>query len=69
MKNSEIYLPSFTLQELQQRLAYENTLILGALGLHDQHRELRLDIDDMSYEVFLFQSYDIFLRNVSASNN
>ncbi|KMZ72256.1 hypothetical protein ZOSMA_169G00480 [Zostera marina] len=42
-----------THRELQQRLAYENTLILGALGLHDQHRELRLDIDDMSYEDLL----------------
>lgn len=41
----------------QQILALENSLYLSGLILYDQHRDLRLDIDDMSYEVvFLFSS-------------
>lgn len=42
-----------THESLQQRLAFENNLILGALGYQDQHRDMRLDIDDMSYEELL----------------
>jgi hypothetical protein len=29
----------------------EATLLFGGMGLHDQHSELRLDVDNMSYEV------------------
>lgn len=36
---------------LQQLLVLETNLLLGGLGLHDQHRDMRLDIDNMSYEV------------------
>ncbi|CAM8955519.1 unnamed protein product [Rhodiola kirilowii] len=34
-------------------LALESNLFLGGLNFHDQHRDMRLDIDDMSYEELL----------------
>ncbi|KAL9226911.1 hypothetical protein vseg_002669 [Gypsophila vaccaria] len=37
----------------EQLLVLETNLFLGGIGLHDQHRELRLDIDNMSYEELL----------------
>lgn len=36
---------------LQQLLSLESNLFLGGLSFHDQHRDMRLDIDNMSYEV------------------
>lgn len=38
-------------------MALDANLFLGALGFYDQHREMRLDIDNMTYEVCF--SYDI----------
>lgn len=35
----------------QQLLMLEATLLFGGMGLHDQHSDLRLDVDNMSYEV------------------
>lgn len=32
----------------------EATLLFGGMGLHDQHSDLRLDVDNMSYEVGRF---------------
>ncbi|XP_047086737.1 E3 ubiquitin-protein ligase MBR1-like [Lolium rigidum] len=37
----------------EQLLVLETNLFLSGLGLHDQHRDLRMDIDDMSYEELL----------------
>ncbi|RWR91438.1 zinc finger protein [Cinnamomum micranthum f. kanehirae] len=37
----------------EQLLVLETNLLLGGLGLHDQHRDMRLDIDNMSYEELL----------------
>jgi len=37
----------------QQLLVLETNLLLSGLGLHDQHQDMRLDIDNMSYEVLL----------------
>ncbi|KAL0372027.1 UNVERIFIED_CONTAM: putative E3 ubiquitin-protein ligase HIP1 [Sesamum calycinum] len=37
----------------EQFLALETSLFLGGLNLHDQHRDMRLDIDNMSYEELL----------------
>ncbi|KAH6790947.1 hypothetical protein C2S51_005953 [Perilla frutescens var. frutescens] len=37
----------------EQILALETSLFLSGLNLYDQHREMRLDIDDMSYEELL----------------
>lgn len=36
----------------------ETGLLLGGLSFHDQHRDMRLDIDNMSYEVrpYIFQT-------------
>jgi hypothetical protein len=31
----------------------EATLLFGGMGLHDQHSDLRLDVDNMSYEVLI----------------
>jgi hypothetical protein len=31
----------------------EATLLFGGMGLHDQHSDLRLDVDNMSYEELL----------------
>lgn len=46
---------------LQQILALETRLFLSSLNLYDQHRDMRLDIDNMSYEVelsfFFMMSY------------
>jgi hypothetical protein len=36
---------------LQQLLVLETSLVLNGLNFHDQHRDMRLDIDNMSYEV------------------
>ncbi|CAL5370662.1 unnamed protein product [Camellia sinensis] len=36
-----------------QLLALETNLFLGGLGFYDQHRDMRLDIDNMSYEELL----------------
>lgn len=36
---------------LQQSLMLETNLLFGGLSFHDQHRDLRMDIDNMSYEV------------------
>lgn len=36
---------------LQQLLALETTLFLDGLNFYDQHSGMRLDIDNMSYEV------------------
>ncbi|GMP83911.1 hypothetical protein CsSME_00037663 [Camellia sinensis var. sinensis] len=37
----------------EQLLALETNLFLGGLGFYDQHRDMRLDIDNMSYEELL----------------
>ncbi|CAM8898656.1 unnamed protein product [Rhodiola kirilowii] len=37
----------------EQLLALETNLFLGGLSFHDQHRDMRLDIDHMSYEELL----------------
>ncbi|XP_068648669.1 E3 ubiquitin-protein ligase MBR1-like [Aristolochia californica] len=37
----------------EQLLVLETNFLLGGLGFHDQHREMRLDIDNMSYEELL----------------
>lgn len=37
----------------EQLLVLETNLFLGGLSFHDQHREMRLDIDNMSYEELL----------------
>ncbi|XP_052209431.1 uncharacterized protein LOC127812903 isoform X2 [Diospyros lotus] len=37
----------------EQFLALETNLFLGGLGIYDQHRDMRLDIDNMSYEELL----------------
>ncbi|KAL1557424.1 E3 ubiquitin-protein ligase MBR2-like [Salvia divinorum] len=37
----------------EQILALETSLFLSGLNLYDQHRNMRLDIDDMSYEELL----------------
>lgn len=39
---------------LQQLLVLETNLLLNGLNFYDQHRDMRLDIDDMSYEVCFF---------------
>lgn len=36
---------------LQQILMLEATILLGGIGLHDRYRDMRIDIDNMSYEV------------------
>lgn len=36
---------------LQQILVLETNLFLNGLNFYDQHRDMRLDIDNMSYEV------------------
>jgi hypothetical protein len=48
-----VYWPCLTLRMwfLQQLLMLEATLLFGGMGLHDQHSDLRLDVDNMSYEV------------------
>jgi hypothetical protein len=38
----------------------ETNLFLSGLGLHDQYRDLRMDIDDMSYEVLLSHSVCVY---------
>jgi hypothetical protein len=40
----------------QRLLVLETNLLLSGLGLHDQHQDMRLDIDNMSYEVLLSTS-------------
>lgn len=37
----------------EQLLVLETNLFLGGLSFHDQHRDMRLDIDNMSYEELL----------------
>lgn len=37
----------------EQLLALETNMLLGSLQLYDQHRDMRLDIDNMSYEELL----------------
>ncbi|XP_042481712.1 E3 ubiquitin-protein ligase MBR1-like [Macadamia integrifolia] len=37
----------------EQLVILETNLFMGGLGFHDQHRDMRLDIDDMSYEELL----------------
>lgn len=37
----------------EELLALETNIFLGGLGLYDQHRDMRLDIDNMSYEELL----------------
>ncbi|PSS01024.1 E3 ubiquitin-protein like [Actinidia chinensis var. chinensis] len=37
----------------EQVLDLETNLFLGGLGFYDEHRDMRLDIDDMSYEELL----------------
>uniref|UniRef100_A0A7C9AZD5 RING-type E3 ubiquitin transferase n=2 Tax=Opuntia streptacantha TaxID=393608 RepID=A0A7C9AZD5_OPUST len=37
----------------EQLLVLETNLFLGGLAFHDQHRDMRLDIDNMSYEELL----------------
>lgn len=35
----------------QRLAALHSSLVLGGIGFPDQHRDWRLDIDDMTYEV------------------
>lgn len=37
----------------QQILMLEATILFGGIGLHDRHRDMRLDVDNMSYEELL----------------
>ena len=39
---------------LQQLLMLEANLFFGAFASYDRHRDMRMDIDDMSYEVLSF---------------
>lgn len=39
---------------LQQVLVLETNLFLNGLNIYDQHRDMRLDIDNMTYEVVIF---------------
>lgn len=45
----------------------ETGLLLGGLSFYDQHRDMRLDIDNMSYEVciYIFQTCVTFWDIVS----
>jgi len=45
----------------------ETGLLLGGLSFHDQHRDMRLDIDNMSYEVrlYIFETHVLFWDVVS----
>lgn len=36
---------------LQQLVSLETNLFLNSLNVYDQHRDMRMDIDNMSYEV------------------
>lgn len=46
------------LVSLQHLLVLESNLLRSSLRLHDQHRDMRMDIDNMSYEViFLSIAY------------
>lgn len=38
----------------QQLLALGTNYFFGGLGVYDQHRDMRLEIDNMSYEVCNF---------------
>ena len=60
---------------LQQVFMWETNLILaGGLHAQDQYRDLRLDIDHMSYEVCIFLLFyllfylDIFCTRISNNN-
>lgn len=50
------FFSSFQLNEvffiLQQLLVLETNLLFGGLTFHDQHSDMRMDIDNMSYEVW-----------------
>lgn len=39
---------------LQQLLVLETNLFFGAFASYDRHRDMRMDIDNMSYEVLSF---------------
>jgi hypothetical protein len=40
-------------EEYEQLLVLETSLFLNGLNFHDHHRDMRLDIDNMSYEELL----------------
>jgi hypothetical protein len=44
----------------------EATLLFGGMGLHDQHSDLRLDVDNMSYEVLYLWNplFSIYLADI-----
>lgn len=46
---------------LQQLQALETSLFLSGFNIYDQHRDMRLDIDNMSYEVGLLVWFCSFL--------
>lgn len=50
---SYLYLWWTLIFHVQQLLVLETNLFLGGLNSYDQHRGMRLDIDNMSYEVFI----------------
>ncbi|KAL2651651.1 hypothetical protein R1flu_019779 [Riccia fluitans] len=51
----------------EQLLMLEATLLFGGMGLHDQHSDLRLDVDNMSYEELL--ALEERIGNVSTGLN
>lgn len=51
--------------DLQQILMLEATILLGGIGLHDRYRDMRIDIDNMSYEVSDMHAFD---DTIHASN-
>ena len=52
----------------QRILLWEANLILaGGLQTQDQYRDLRLDIDDMSYEVCMFLCFILIFISASST--
>lgn len=51
---------------LQQLLVLETNLFLNGLNFYDQHRDMRLDIDNMSYEVCLLfrEFFNVLFCNI-----
>lgn len=47
-------LPEILNNFFQQLLVLENNLFFGAFASYDRHRDMRMDIDNMSYEVLSF---------------
>jgi len=50
-------------------MVFDPLIYQGMTDMHDRHREMRLDVDNMSYEVYILLFFLLLITIFPFSNN